>query len=63
MDAAFGADTGKGRSLARSVSNLDNADAASYIERDSSVVAPSGSSDYISIAGMPPGVPLDPIYD
>ena len=63
VDAAFGADTAKSRTVQRSISGLDHTDTSSVIERESSTMAPSGSSDYVSLAGMPPGVPLDPIYD
>lgn len=66
VDAAFGADTvGKagGRSVRRTMSAVDHTDASSFAEQESSTMAPSNSSEYISLAGMPPGVPLDPIYD
>ena len=63
VDAAFGAATMKTRSVRRSTSGMDHTDASSVIERESSTMAHSNSSDYVSLAGMPPGVPLDPIYD
>lgn len=65
LDAAFGADTvskSGSRSVRRTISGLDHTDTSSVAERESNM-APSNSSDYVSLAGMPPGVPLDPIYD
>ena len=46
-----------------SVSGLDHTDCSSQLDRQSSNPAGSSSGEQASIAGLPPGIPLDPFYD
>ena len=47
-------------SVRASLSDLENIESSSHLDRQSSNPA---SEDLSSIAGLPPGVPLDPFYD
>ena len=62
VNAAFGSafDGALPKSFMPSLSGVDNVEGSSHLDRQSSNPA---SEEQNSILGLPPGVPLDPLYD